>query len=57
MAIAGRWLAQHFNRPRYKMFDFNVFVLCGDGDMEGVTSEAAVKKLRIVTPCRNSLNE
>jgi transketolase len=42
MAIAGRWLAQHFNRPDFKMFDFNVFVLCGDGDMmEGVTSEAA----------------
>jgi transketolase len=42
MAIAGRWLAQHFNRPEFKMFDFNVFVLCGDGDMmEGVTSEAA----------------
>jgi transketolase len=42
MAIAGRWLAQHFNQPEFKIFDYDVFVLCGDGDMmEGVTSEAA----------------
>src|SRR5690242_10674797 len=42
MAIAGRWLAQHFNRPDFTLFDYNVYVVCGDGDMmEGVTSEAA----------------
>ncbi|MGH8611930.1 MAG: transketolase [Gammaproteobacteria bacterium] len=42
MAIAGRWLAQHFNRPDFTMFDYDVYVLCGDGDMmEGVSSEAA----------------
>ena len=42
MAIAGRWLAQHFNRPNLAMFDYDVYVLCGDGDMmEGVSSEAA----------------
>jgi transketolase len=42
MALAARWLAQHFNRPDFKMFDYNVYVLCGDGDMmEGVSSEAA----------------
>lgn len=42
MAIAGRWLAQHFNRPDFTMFDYDVYALCGDGDMmEGVSSEAA----------------
>jgi transketolase len=42
MAIAERWLAQHFNRPNFTVFDYDVYTLCGDGDMmEGVTSEAA----------------
>ena len=42
MALAGRWLAQHFNRPDFTMFDYDVYVICGDGDMmEGVSSEAA----------------
>jgi transketolase len=42
MALAGRWLARHFNRPRFPIFDFKVYALCGDGDMmEGVASEAA----------------
>jgi len=42
MAIAERWLAQHFNRPDFTMFDYDVYAMCGDGDMmEGVTSEAA----------------
>jgi len=42
MAIAGQWLAQHFNRPGYPLFDYRVFALCSDGDMmEGVASEAA----------------
>ena len=42
MALAGRWLAQHFNRPDFAMFDYDVYVICGDGDMmEGVSSEAA----------------
>jgi transketolase len=41
-ALGGRWLAQHFNRPDFPMFDYDVYVLCGDGDMmEGVSSEAA----------------
>ena len=32
MAIAGRWLAAHFNRPGFEdLFDFNVYALCGDG--------------------------
>ena len=42
MAIAARWLASHFNRPDFTLFDYNVYVFCGDGDMmEGVSSEAA----------------
>ncbi len=42
MAIAGKWLAAHFNRPGFDLFDYNVWVFCGDGDlMEGVSSEAA----------------
>src|SRR4029079_18968111 len=42
MAIAQRWLAAHFNRPNYRLFDYNVWVLCSDGDlMEGVANEAA----------------
>jgi transketolase len=42
MAIAARWLGNHFNRPDFTLFDYNVYVFCGDGDMmEGVSSEAA----------------
>jgi transketolase len=42
MALAARWLGQHFNRPDLAIFDYSVFAVCGDGDMmEGVTSEAA----------------
>ena len=42
MAVAGLWQAEHFNRPAYRLFDYRVWVLCGDGDMmEGVSSEAA----------------
>jgi transketolase len=42
MAIAGRWLAEYFNRPSFEIFNYNVWVFCGDGDlMEGVSSEAA----------------
>jgi transketolase len=42
MAIAGKWLAAHFNRPGFAIFDYNVYAVCGDGDlMEGVAGEAA----------------
>lgn len=42
MAIASSWLAERFNRPGFALFDYDVYVLCGDGDMmEGVASEAA----------------
>jgi transketolase len=42
MAIASKWLAEHFNRPGFELFNYNVYAICGDGDlMEGVASEAA----------------
>jgi transketolase, bacterial and yeast len=42
MAIAEKWLASHFNRPDFEVFDYNVYVVCSDGClMEGVGSEAA----------------
>ncbi len=42
MAMAAKWLAAHYNKPDFPLFDFNVYTLCGDGDMmEGVSSEAA----------------
>lgn len=42
MAIAERWMGAYFNRPGFEMINFDVYALCGDGDMmEGVASEAA----------------
>jgi len=42
MAIAERWLATHFNRPGFEIFNYNIWTFCGDGDMmEGISSEAA----------------
>ena len=42
MAIASKWLAANYNRPGFEVFDFNVYTMCGDGDlMEGVACEAA----------------
>ncbi len=42
MAIASKHLAGRYNKPGYELFDFDVYALCGDGDMmEGVACEAA----------------
>jgi transketolase len=42
MAMASKWLATNYNKPGFPMFDFNVYAICGDGDiMEGVCCEAA----------------
>jgi transketolase len=42
MAIAGKWLGANYNKPGFELFDFNVYAVCGDGDiMEGVCCEAA----------------
>ena len=53
MAIAGKWLAGHFNRPGFELFDFDVYALCGDGCMmEGISGEAAslAGHLKLVQP-------
>jgi transketolase len=42
MAIAEKWLARHYNRPGFEVFDYNIYAVCGDGClMEGIGSEAA----------------
>jgi transketolase len=42
MAIAERWLAARYNRPGFEVFNYNIYAVCGDGDlMEGVAAEAA----------------
>ena len=45
MAIAGKWMAAHFNRPDFPMFGFDVYALAGDGClMEGVSSRGRVAR-------------
>jgi transketolase len=42
MAIGEKWLAHHYNRPGFEIFNYNIYAVCGDGClMEGVASEAA----------------
>jgi len=42
MATARWWLGSYFNKPGFELFDYNLYVLCGDGDMmEGISGEAA----------------
>ena len=42
MAVASKWLGENYNKPNFEIFDFNVYAICGDGDMmEGVCCEAA----------------
>jgi transketolase len=42
MAIASHWMGDYFNRPGFELFNYDVYAVCGDGDMmEGVASEAA----------------
>ncbi|MGA2915308.1 MAG: transketolase [Sedimentisphaerales bacterium] len=41
MAIAQKYLAAYFNKEELNIFDYNIFVIAGDGDLqEGVSSEA-----------------
>jgi transketolase len=41
MAIAERFLAATFNRPRHEIVDHRVYAICSDGDlMEGLSYEA-----------------
>ncbi len=42
MAIAQKYMAARYNQPDFKIFDYNIYAICSDGDlMEGVTAEAA----------------
>jgi transketolase len=42
MAIGEKWLATHYNRPNFEIFNYKIYAVCGDGClMEGVGSEAA----------------
>ncbi len=42
MGIAQKWLEDRYNKPGYDLFDYNIYVICSDGDiMEGISSEAA----------------
>jgi len=42
MAIAGKFLAERYNRPGFTLFDHHVWAICGDGClMEGISHEAA----------------
>jgi transketolase len=42
LAIAQKHLANRFNRPGFELFNYNIYVICSDGDMmEGISSEAA----------------
>jgi transketolase len=42
MSIAQKYLAARYNKDKFNLFDYNVYVICGDGDLEeGVSSEAS----------------
>ena len=42
MAIAEKWLAEHYNRTGYEIFNHFTYAIVSDGDLqEGVASEAA----------------
>ncbi len=42
MAIAEKWLAQHYNRPGHELINHYTYAIVSDGDlMEGVAAEAA----------------
>lgn len=42
MGIGQQYLANRYNKPDFKLFDYNIYTICSDGDiMEGVASEAA----------------
>ena len=46
MAAAERFMAAHYNQPGFEnLIDFNVYALCGDGDMmEGISSGGSLAR-------------
>ena len=41
-AIAQKHIAARFNKPGFEIFDYNIYAICSDGDLqEGVSAEAA----------------
>jgi transketolase len=41
-AIGQKFLAARYNRPGFELFNYNVYAICSDGDLnEGVSAEAA----------------
>jgi transketolase len=41
-AIAQKHMAARFNKPGFDIFDYNIYCICSDGDLEeGVSAEAA----------------
>nr|MBI2903889.1 transketolase [Chloroflexota bacterium] len=42
MAVAERWLAEHYNTPHYEIVNHHIYAIVSDGDLqEGVSAEAA----------------
>lgn len=33
MAMAQNWLAYRYNRPGFGVFDYDIYSVCGDGDI------------------------
>jgi transketolase len=41
-AIAQKYLAARYNKPGFELFNYHIYAICSDGDLnEGVSSEAA----------------
>jgi len=41
MGMAQKFLAAKFNQPKFPVLDYNIYVICSDGDlMEGISHEA-----------------
>ncbi|MEO5500094.1 MAG: transketolase, partial [Ginsengibacter sp.] len=42
MGIGQQFLANRYNKPDFKLFDYYIYTICSDGDiMEGIASESA----------------
>ena len=45
MAIAGRFLAERYNRPQHELLDHRIYAICSDGDlMEGCLAGGSVDR-------------